>query len=54
MYSRDHAADDAVDELVTLAGSWGSSEPDVAVLAAAAGLAHELPFLLDRLRMVSR
>ena len=49
MYSRGiDAADDLVDELVALALLERlEADPDVAVLAAAAGLAHELAFLLD-------
>ena len=49
MYSRGHdAADDAVDELVTVASLLRlDAEPDVAVLAAAAGLPDELAFLFD-------
>ena len=46
--ARDRAADHAVDELVALALLVRlDPEPAVAVLAAAAGLAHELAFALD-------
>src|SRR5580704_14990382 len=47
--ARYRAADDAVDELIALARRQRLElEPDVAVLAAAAGLAHELALGLDR------
>ena len=47
--ARHRAADHAVDELVPLArGVRLDLQPHVAVLAAAAGLAHELAFALDR------
>src|SRR6056297_3664755 len=46
---RHHAADDGIDELVTLARLTRLDlDVDVTVLAAAAGLADELAFLLDR------
>src|SRR5882757_2303419 len=48
--ARHHAADDAVDELEALAGFLRfQAQPAMAVLAAAAGLAHELAFGLDHL-----
>src|SRR5262245_53119549 len=48
VFARHGTADDAVDELIALAGFLRlESQPDVAVLAAAAGLAHELALLLD-------
>ena len=47
--TRDGAADDAVHEFVALAGGIRLDlEPDVTVLAAATGLAHELALRLDR------
>src|SRR5690348_1706108 len=50
VFLRNHAADDRVLELVTLAAFLRFDlQHDVAVLALAARLAHELAFLLDRL-----
>ena len=49
VFARHDAADDLVDELVAGARLLRlDAQHDVAVLAAAAGLAHELAFLLDR------
>src|SRR5690606_8496414 len=50
VFLRNRTADDRIDELVPFAGLERLElDPDVPVLTAAAGLANELAFLLDRL-----